>query len=460
VPLQRVLIVVGAGGVGQALVRAIPETWKVTVVDPSVARLGLLPTERAVGSLLQVEGDPSSRLVLQRAGLAAGVALAIVGDDDAVNREVARIARLEFEVEDVVCLLDDVSALEGVGLTLTDVVLRSTATATLVANRMSIAGMSGVPLGLGQGEILEVHVLNDSPAVGRTLADLRPRRWLVAAVYRGNALIVPHGDTIIAGGDRLLVVGEPDVVEAVAPLLRGGEAVFPQQFGRHLGTLGGVVATAECRWLEGQTHADGVIELDPGAFDPRQHADGDALSQLLSKHDIGAIALDPRPIPWLARLGLARANRRRFMLAARVPVLVARGTFPYKRILVSIGKEEQIGGVAGAAVDLARQCEASLSVLTVMPPSLSVGAEARRPYEDIPRKVAQHARMQGVEVRRIVDEGNPIDRIRHHAREHDLLIMGHRERGRHTLLTPDVSLFILHDAPCSTLFVPWNLARG
>ena len=43
-PLSRRFIVIGAGGVGQALVRAIPREWQVTVIDPSAARLRLLPT--------------------------------------------------------------------------------------------------------------------------------------------------------------------------------------------------------------------------------------------------------------------------------------------------------------------------------------------------------------------------------------------------------------------------------
>ena len=63
------------------------------------------------------------------------------------------------------------------------------------------------------------------------------------------------------------------------------------------------------------------------------------------------------------------------------------------------------------------------------------------------------------DLEQIVDEGNPIERIRHHAREADLLIVGHSKRARRsTVLSPDISLFLLHDAPVSTLFVP--RARG
>ena len=72
-----------------------------------------------------------------------------------------------------------------------------------------------------------------------------------------------------------------------------------------------------------------------------------------------------------------------------------------------------------------------------------------------PRQLARLATLHGVALEQIVDEGNPIDRIRHHAKSTDLLIVGYTRRARrNTVFSPDVSLFLLHDAPVSVLFVP------
>jgi len=168
--------------------------------------------------------------------------------------------------------------------------------------------------------------------------------------------------------------------------------------------------------------------------------------------------VEPRPVRWGARIGLTRSRRKQLVLAAHVPVLVSRGTNPYTRILVAIGSDEHADVVATAAIDLARQCDALLSVLTVLPPSLAEGADEQEEARALPQRVANLARLHDVEVEKIVDHGNPIERIRHHAQNADLLVVGCSDQRRNTVFTPDVSLYLLHDTPCSTLFVPWNPA--
>ncbi len=454
---KRHLVVVGGGRVGRALIASLPESWRVTVIDKDPRCLELLPEGLGEDPLIPILGDASSRLVLEEAEVTATCSLAVVTHDDVVNREVARLARLELEVEDLVVLLDDVSGLDAIGVQLSEVVRRSTATATLVANRLSAAGVRGLPLGLGKGELLEVRILDGSPAVGRPLQEIGARNWLVAAVYRDGQLIVPHGQTALSGGDRVLVVGDPEVLQRVAPLLRGGEAVFPHQYGRHLGAFEEVVLD-EARWVAEHTQARKVVKLDGALLSAATQVDPVGVAQAVDKAQVGAVVLAPIPYTALQRLGLTRSRRHTFVLQSRVPVLVARGRTPYKRVLVAVCKEDQIGAVAGTALDVARQCRAELSVLTVLPPRISLGDEARRPFEAIPQKVRHLGRLHGVEVQCLQDEGNPIERIRHHARDHDLVVIGHSDTRSHTVFSPDVSLFLMHDCPASLLVVPWKLA--
>ena len=61
--------------------------------------------------------------------------------------------------------------------------------------------------------------------------DLRARRWLVAAIYRNNSYVVPHGHVIIRAGARLLLTGEPEILPHIADYLRAGVARFPLQYG-------------------------------------------------------------------------------------------------------------------------------------------------------------------------------------------------------------------------------------
>ena len=125
---------------------------------------------------------------------------------------------------------------------------------------------------------------------------------------------------------------------------------------------------------------------------------------------------------------------------------------------MAVGGNQDPVLIGQVGIDLARQNAAELTVLTVLPPSFAEGEEEQQPLRAMPERVAHIARLHGVNVEQRIDHGNPIERIRHHAQEFDLLVVGHSHSTRNTVFTPDVSLFLLHDTPCSVMFVPWNAA--
>jgi len=453
----RDVVIIGMGRVGRIVVEQMQRDRSICVIDRRVERLDQVADRLGRVSVKKVKGDATSRLVLDQAGLSARSVLIAVTGDDLVNREVARLARDHYGVEDIVTLVDDVADIDEAGLSAADVVQRYRATAALVLNRVTAGQTRGVALGLGKGELLQVRVMPGSAAIGAPLREMHPNQWLVAAVYRNNELIVPHGETVLAAGDRVLLVGTPEVLEGVGAFIRGGQPVFPTQYGAGVGLLGAGAARKEAEWMVAHTLADDLRTCDGERLDPREVAEGDIATHLLDV-GVGCLVVEPKRVGWGARVGFTRSQRKRLILAAHVPVLVARGTHPYRRILVAVGDDTHADVVAAAAIDLARQCDAALSVLTVLPPSLAEGANEQDEARALPQRVANLARLHNVEVEKLVDHGNPIERIRHHAREFDLLVIGCSPPRRNTIFTPDVSLFLLHDTPCSTLFVPWNPA--
>lgn len=453
----RDVVIVGMGRVGRIVVEQMQRDRSICVVDRRVERLDQVPDRLGRVSIQKILGDATSRLVLDQAELSPRSVLIAVTGDDLVNREVARLARDHYGVEDIVTLVDDIQDIEDAGLSAADVVQRYRATAALVLNRVTAGQTRGVALGLGKGELLQVRVMPGSAAIGAALREMHPHKWLVAAVYRDNQLIVPHGETVLQAGDRVLLVGNPDVLEGVGAFIRGGQPVFPTQYGAGVGVLGAGASRKEAEWLVEHTLADDLRTCDSARLQPRDVPEKDIATHLLDL-GVGCLVVEPAKVGWGARVGFTRSQRKRLILAAHVPVLVARGTHPYKRILVAVGSDVHADVVAAAAIDLARQCEASLSVLTVLPPSLAEGVDEQDDARALPQRVANLARLHNVEVEKIVDHGNPIERIRHYAAKADLLVIGCSPPRRNTIFTPDVSLFLLHDTPCSTLFVPWNPA--
>jgi hypothetical protein len=66
-----------------------------------------------------------------------------------------------------------------------------------------------LPIDEVDADIVEVVVTEDLPIAGRVLADVPLRRgMLMASIVRGEAVLVPRGDTQIEAGDLLLIVVE------------------------------------------------------------------------------------------------------------------------------------------------------------------------------------------------------------------------------------------------------------
>lgn len=68
-------------------------------------------------------------------------------------------------------------------------------------------------------EAIELEVGPKSPAIGKTLADLKlPHSLIIGGVQRGSRAIVPRGDTTISEGDHLIVIALPEAIAAAEKL--------------------------------------------------------------------------------------------------------------------------------------------------------------------------------------------------------------------------------------------------
>lgn len=427
----RSVVIAGGGSLGAAIAARLPAGWAVVVVDPDPAAQARVRAARPDAGF--VAGDATSRLVLAKAGMDTKTVLVAASGDAAVNQEAARVAREAFGVEERVVVGG--SPGEETGLSPAECVAPLDAVAGRVVNRISIAASRAVDVGLGIGELLQVTVLDGSPAAGRTLREFGARHWLVGAVYRADHLIVPHGDTRVEVGDRVLLVGEPSVLDDVAPFFRGGAPVFPSQYGARIGHPGTGGAETMARWLAERVGADGVVAIPP--------IGGTGADPDLAALDIGCVVLEPVTLPWYVWLGLLRSRLHAAIVSGRRPVYLWRTGPPVRSILVCVRDVRAQRDVVLAAIDLARQLGAALTAITVGPGLESVG-------DDLDRLT----RLHGVEVAHRRVEGNPVTRLREAAQGHDLLVVGIRKE-HNSPLAPDVSTFLLHAAPSSVLFIPY-----
>jgi len=98
-----------------------------------------------------------------------------------------------------------------------------------IAARLRLAAPSGQPridpfelVSNGQRDILEIAVAPSSPTSGKRIVDLAlPPNTLVLLVDRGGTHIIPRGGTLLAAGDRVLVLAAKEQMPAVESAFTG-----------------------------------------------------------------------------------------------------------------------------------------------------------------------------------------------------------------------------------------------
>ena len=92
-------------------------------------------------------------------------------------------------------------------------------------------------VGLGAGEVMEIHVPIGSSYVYRHIASIQQKKWRIVAIYRNNALIMARPTLMIQPNDVLLTIGDPNVLNNVFKSIKQALGQFPSPFGNNIYTL-------------------------------------------------------------------------------------------------------------------------------------------------------------------------------------------------------------------------------
>jgi nucleotide-binding universal stress UspA family protein len=333
-------------------------------------------------------------------------------------------------------------------------------------------------IGLGRGELVEIRLVKTSPVLHRPLKNLAPYRWRVAAVFRGDELIVPIGDTTLEVDDRVLLVGDPAILPTVAEYLRLGKPQFPQPFGPNVVTLE-FSAPDQDLYLEAEGLARGCRALHlrrgkPGGEDSVPSSEAEPLTEPDRKDDVergtfavpalerpdfgskvmrqrpGVVVTRPGQRPFHHRLLGIRGRDAELCDRLRVPVLFARGSFPYRKILLPVSGSDLDISSAEMAIDMTRQLGASLTAVNVDLPRYISGLSEEAIHEEVV-PIRRLCELYEVPLTYHHHEGNPIQHILTEAEQHDLVVVARWFHRQDTFFKPDVGLRIARKARCSVV---------
>lgn len=220
------VVIIGAGKVGSYIAGDLAKGGHEVLVleeDRTIVRRLAQEPDLAGVEVRVADGCELARLA--EANLeTADVVAAVTGDDNS-NLVASLLAKQEFGVPRVIARVNHpknewlFNETWGVDVSvstphlLTGLVEEAVTVGTLVRLLQFDGGKAGLE---------EVTLAEDSPAAGKSVAELRlPRNCTIVAVLREEGVVVPRGDTVLEAGDEVIVLATSDADDAVRQALIG-----------------------------------------------------------------------------------------------------------------------------------------------------------------------------------------------------------------------------------------------
>jgi trk system potassium uptake protein TrkA len=219
---MRVLIA-GGGQVGALIARRLAnEGNEVSIVDASAERCAQL--EEQLDARV-VSGSASRIETLRRAGLSDAEMVIAVTDSDEVNLLACLIAQAESGARVKIARLRTHEVehwhrvAEAVGLHIDLIIHPETDTAERIMRVVRVPGVSDIrEFASGGVRLMGMNLEPGNWTIGKSIQELAaagpPAESLIAMIFRGTQVIVPHGGEVLREGDHVYVLCAKDEFEA------------------------------------------------------------------------------------------------------------------------------------------------------------------------------------------------------------------------------------------------------
>lgn len=218
------IVIAGGGRVGSHLLKLLTSHDK--NIDLVIIEKDQIVCEKLAGetNALVINGDATSKEILEDAKIQNADVFAAVTGNDNENIVACQLAKYSYKVPLVMARVDDLSRAEmlrGLGIDL--FVSPSEVAAMVFENAIALPGTTSILVSKTVTRAVEITVPeNMYSVIGKPIKQLLlPAQCVIAAIYRGGDLIIPHGDTKIKAGDIVAVIGKEDAIKKVLKILKG-----------------------------------------------------------------------------------------------------------------------------------------------------------------------------------------------------------------------------------------------
>lgn len=481
------IIVVGAGNIGLRLLKNLPRELSLVLLDRDTDQLQQAGQLR--DDLKTLQGDASSRLVLEQLQLTRQDTVVLTTTTEKVTLEVARLLREGFEAGRILALAITQKGWEQLQTHDVEVVDLFNAGATMLRNRLQHSTKAVEGIGLGKNEILEVEVHPHSRLAHRTLEALEPWGWRAGIIYRQNEIISPTGTTRLLPRDRVVVLGEPGVVKTVAEMFSFRFSRFPMEYGDTL--LAYMPPELPEAYLEELVYLLQWQSLQRILFVARRQSD--ALSQTLT--DLGQrlgsrevwlhLSKDNDPLaaclqaaqPEGRRIGMVflpgtvvaggwsrgslksrKSVLRQLMATLGAPLMLARGSYPYDQAVVPGFCSAGLGHGLQVVLEMQANLACSVHLALVQPPKYTSTPQEQEAFSHMQQAGNRLAMLYKAPVEQQLLRGNPVTVLRDYLQGVNLLVTDIDSwQQRHWWQwssQPDAAWRVFKQAPVSAMLLP------
>lgn len=223
------IVIVGGGNIGYFLAKQLEESGKasnIKILELNTNRANWL-AER-LKQVVVINGDALDREILAEANIAETDTLVSVADDDEVNILSSLLAKQQG-CDRAITLMNNPIYGSLVGSIGIDVALdpRETTVSSILRHIRRGRIRDLYSLFEGQAEIIEAEVLDGSGVAGKTIGQLRLHGDVkFGMVVRDGETILPQADTLLQGGDSVVILALKDAVKKIEQLFSARADVF------------------------------------------------------------------------------------------------------------------------------------------------------------------------------------------------------------------------------------------
>lgn len=463
---SKKVLLFGLGFFQRRLLKMIAEDRPCVVVDINSDLIDRVSQE--YNNVMAIEGEASSIVTWKKFNVEDISHIVSSLQDYDVVLEICRIARNVYNLQIPIVLMlyknDKQEELEQYNVKVINPLLIA---AESVFNIIQKNYAKPNNIGLGNGEIVEVIIRRRSHIVDRKMRFLAPSRWKVAAAYRNGTFIVPDGDFKLQIGDRVVLVGDPKVVENIVNILMIGKPEFPLQYGQTFAVLADNLQSndeLEMNYFYSYTKAKKYLWYDiekkkvaSDQFIANMESAGCEFGGTLKNfrsgaylHDVGTLAISGSE-----GFGLFNGRLKYYFKKTKHPFLICRGKYPYKEVVVSLN-----GNIPERLIETGAEIAAHFGVtcrcVYVSPPGALKTNKDDSELKSRRHFVREFENLTKTKIPFILLEGNPVHMFLNELenKADSLVILAANSTDTISLLNPHTSYLIASRSSNSILVLP------